>query len=502
VSTSLITLEMAAVAEWRSRFAASPAVAFFCPPLLGALLLASGCAESRPLLDQDQDGYPVWEDCDDRNVELGPRYVDYDGDGHGTGAFDAGCDAPADAPGFVTVPDDCDDRAAQVYPEAPELCDGTDNDCDGRVDEDQVFEAGQAPDEIIGDDVDANCNGFIDAILTQVGNGSCCFAGDGQDASRAVLGAPDALVMDSAGVLYIADPSGNRIRRVATDGIISTVAGTGMPGYDGDGGPAIDAVFNQPSGLTIDEAGNLYIADTGNHRIRRVGIDGVVVTVIGTGEAGYSDNGTPAASALLNAPSGLTARADGSVLISDTGNNRVCKLSGDGTVAAVAGSFSGQSGYSGDGGPGASALLNAPSAVTTDGSFNVFIADTGNHRIRRLDANGIITTVVGTGTRGYAGDGATATTAQLNSPRAVAISAEGDLFIADTGNQRIRQVLGVVRGSGTITTVAGCGDPGYAGDGGPAVEAQLQNPSGLSLDGNGNLWLSDTGNNRVRQILW
>ncbi len=295
--------------------------------------------------------------------------------------------------------------------------------------------------------------------------------------------------MTGRGTLYIADTTNNRIRKVS-GGIISTVAGTGTAGYSGDGGQATSAQLNNPIGVAVDGEGNLYIADLVNARVRKVS-GGVITTVAGTGTAGYSGDGGQATSAQLNTPYGVAVDGQGNVYISDLNNQRIRKVSG-GIITTVAGT--GTAGFSGDGGQATSAQLNNPVGVAVDAQGNLYIADIVNQRIRKV-SGGVITTVAGTGTAGYSGDDGQATSAQLNYPIGVAVDAAGSLYVADQANYRVRKVSG-----GIIRTVVGTGTQGFSGDGGQAASAQLADPFGLVVDRQGSVYVSDPVNQRVRKI--
>ena len=293
------------------------------------------------------------------------------------------------------------------------------------------------------------------------------------------------------GQLYIADTANNVVRRVDSNGVISNFAGTGTAGSSGDGSAATGAQLNGPQGLAVDSAGNLYIADTQNNRVRKVS-GGTISTVAGSGTAGFAGDGAAAASAQLNLPFGVAVDTAGNLYIAEFGNNRVRKVTAGGTISTLAGN--GVSGYSGDGGQATGAMLNGPQGVAVDTAGNVYIADTGNNRVRKVAPNGTITTVAGNGIAGFS-DGGSAVNAQVGNPVAVAVDSAGNLYIAD-GSARVRKVFA----SGLITTIAGNGTNGYTGDGGIATSARLNGPSALAVDSAGNVWVADTLNNAVRLL--
>ena len=263
-------------------------------------------------------------------------------------------------------------------------------------------------------------------------------------------------------------------------------AGTGAGGYGGDNGPATEALLNSPRAMAVDKEGNVYVADANNDRIRRIDSQGVITTFAGTGEWGYSGDGGPATAARLGRPYGVTVDGAGNVFVADSGNHRIRRIDSQGVITTFAGT--GEWGYSGDGGPATEAQLNSPTGVTVDGAGNVFVAEPESHRIRRIDSQGVITTFAGTGKRGYAGDGRAATTALLDFPQQVVADGEGNVYVADFGNHRIRRV----DTQGMISTFAGTGTAGSGGDGGPATEAQLNSPTGVTVDGEGNVYVAGT----------
>ena len=334
----------------------------------------------------------------------------------------------------------------------------------------------------------------ISGIITTIaGIGSGGFSGDGGPATTAQLQNPQGLAIDASGNLFIADAFNNRVREVSTAGIISTVAGTGTAGFSGDGGPAANAQLSAPVGLALDPSGNLLIADTGNNRVRKVSANGTITTLAGNGVPGFAGDLGAAASAQLSSPYGLSVDASGNVFIADSANSRI-RLVSNGTISTFAGN--GTAGLSGDGGAAGSAQLNVARGIGLDGSGNLLVADSGNYRVRKISSGGIIATAARTGDGSFSGDNGPAVTAQLYNPVQVAADASGNLFIADRNNNRVRKISA----GGTITTVAGSGSYGFAGDGGAAISAQIAGPYGVAVDGSGNLYFSDQGNNRVRKV--
>jgi len=375
------------------------------------------------------------------------------------------------------------------------------------------------------------------------------YDGDGGAATSAELDRPSGVAFDSNGNLYIADWGAYVVRKVDTNGNISTFAGTGVSGYSGDGGAATSAKLSYPWGIEVDPSGNIYIGDMGNYLIRKVNTNGNISTFAGTGVSGYSGDGGAATSATFRNPentlwynnnlyipdskalrkidssgniSTIAGGGDGKVyngdniaastarienprnMWMDKNDNlyfaeqtadRIRKIDVNGIITTVAGT--GVGGFSGDGGAATSAQIEDPRGVTGDNAGNLYISDRGNSRIRKVDSNGIISTVAGTGTNGYSGDGGDGTSAQIDFPYALTIYG-GDLYFADLGNNVIRKLD--VDGDGTISTVAGTGEGGYSGDGGAATSAKLDMPGGVNFDSQGNMYIADTYNSRIRKV--
>jgi len=382
-------------------------------------------------------------------------------------------------------------------------------------------------------------------ISTIAGTGICGYNGDNIKATTAMLCYPAGLTFDSAGNLYVADSSNERVRKISAKGQISTVAGTGVYGYSGDGGPATSGALSNPFNIAFDSTGNMYFSEVTNNLVRKVDTSGNISTYAGTGAAGFSGDGGPATSATMNNPRGIGFDTSGNLYIADTMNHRVRIVSAAGTINTFAGT--GQGGCSGDGGPALSAKLGATRGVTVNNSVlyistagcsrvravdlttniistfagssagydgdnnpplstrfdlplntlfdaagNVLINDVNNGRLRKL-SGGLVTTFAG----GYLGDGQKPTSAALVVPEALAIDKANNMYIADWGGHRIRKLSG-----GKISTLAGNGINGYSGDGGPAngPNTELNFPQGVAVDSNGNVFIADELNGVVRKV--
>ena len=328
---------------------------------------------------------------------------------------------------------------------------------------------------------------------TTAGTGTVGYSGNGSAAASATLANPSAVAYDAAGDLFLADANNHVVLEVTAAGVISTVAGTGIEGYSGDGGTATSAQLDTPTGVAVDASGNVYIADSHNHRIRKVS-GGNISTITGTGVAGFSGDGGTATAAQLSLPSAVAVDSSGNVYIADTNNHRIRKISG-GTILTIAGD--GEELFAGDGGTATAATLDSPTGVAVDSSGNVYIADRLNQRIREV-SGGNISSIAGSGSArfsgSFGGDGANATAASLARPSGVSVDSSGNVYIADTENQRIRQVSS----TGTIATVIGSGSQGFSGDGGAATAAILNSPRSATPDARGNLSVADRLNQRIR----
>jgi hypothetical protein len=360
-------------------------------------------------------------------------------------------------------------------------------------------------------------------ITTIAGDGTAGYSGDGGPATAANLNAPLGVAVDSSGNVYVVDSKNSVVRKItASSGVITTIAGDGTAGYSGDGGPATSAQLNSPWGVAVDGADNVYIADTGNHVIREVAAaTGVISTVAGRGGwDGYDVvDGGPATSSSFNDPTGVAVDSSGNLYITEACPNvnavfevpdanvtqfgqkmtagDIYTIAGDGIWGPTSW------GYSGDGGPATSAKLEDPMGVAVDAAGDVYIADTSNSVVREVVAStGVITTIAGDGTYGYSvdggfGNGGPATAAELADPYGVAVDADGNVYIADTYNSVVREVSAA---TGVITTIAGDGTEGLSGDGGAATGATISVPAGLAVSSSGTVYIADFGNDVIRKV--
>ena len=331
-------------------------------------------------------------------------------------------------------------------------------------------------------------------IGTFAGIGTPSFSGDGGDAICAGLNLPRGITIDAAGNMYIADEENNSIRKVSTSGIITTIAGNGIAGFNSDNIAATNAELNYPTGVAIDAAGNIYISDYQNYRVRMINSSGIISTFAGAGIDGYSGDNGPASNAKISGPLGVAVDASGNLYIADYINNRIRKVNASGLITTIAGK--GSFGYSGDGGAATNAELYYPYGVAADAYGNVYIADYQNNRIRKVNTSGIISTIAGNGIGGYSGDGGAATNAEIYNPAGVGVDASGNIYIGDYSNYRIRKV----NTSGVISTFAGTGTYGFSGDGGIATNAEVNASFGITFDSSGNVYFGDGFNARIRKV--
>lgn len=342
--------------------------------------------------------------------------------------------------------------------------------------------------------------GYIDNMVGMGGRRG--FNGDNRDALQTRLGSPLGVAVDRWGNIYFSDTTNHRVRMVdIRSGLVSTVAGTGEPGFANDGGHADMAQLYAPTALVFDRRGNLYIADTGNNRVRVVTVKGYLRTVAGDGRQGYLGEGDRAVAAPLDHPTGLAISGKGELHIADTGNNRVRKIDRTtGRLITVAGT--GEAGDDGDLGLAVNAKINKPTAIVFDSRDNLFIADTGNHQIRWVEPKRrLIFTIAGTGVPGFSGEGdRKSVDSQFRNPTGLALDSQGRLYIADTDNNRIRRLVINSRMDNKVDTVAGTGKRGYNGDAINAWEADLAYPGAMTITPGDFLFFVDVGNNLVRRV--
>ena len=317
-------------------------------------------------------------------------------------------------------------------------------------------------------------------LTTLAGNGIPSYSGDGAAATAAQLNGPSGVAVGPSGVIYIADTVNQRVRAVSPDGILSTLAGSGVAGFNGEILSPPTALLNRPLGVAADGLGNWFVADTVNSRVRQAQPGGNLFTTAGNGNASYFGDGSPATKGSVNQPQGVAVDSLGNVYIADTLDHAVRRVTPNGVITTLAGN--GNLGYSGDGGPANRARLNQPRGVAVDKDGNVYVADTGNNQVRRIDAQGTITTVD--------------TSGALVDPRGVAVDLAGNLYIADTGNHQVRRVSP----GAPVTTIAGNGTCCYSGDGGLASDGRLNQPWGIAVDASGNVYIADPLNNAVRML--
>lgn len=331
-------------------------------------------------------------------------------------------------------------------------------------------------------------------IYTVAGTGDAGELGDGGLATAAQLRTPRDVAIGPDGSIFIADYGNHRVRKINSAGVITTAAGTGVGGYNADGIPAAQAQLEYPAGVAVDAAGHLFIADKQNDRIRRVdAITGLISTICGNGVSGSAGDGGPAILARLNNPAGLAFGPDGSLYIADEGNSKIRMIDTLGVIHLVAGT--GVVGFSGDFALAILAKLDHPSGLTIASDGTVYFVDKGNSRVRKVAPNGIITTIAGS-TGGFGGDGGPALSAQFALPFDIVLGANGHLYVADADNHRIREI----DADGTIHTLAGIGTPGFSGDGGLGTAAALRHPISVALDAAGRVFVADENNHRIRRI--
>ncbi|MBQ12402.1 MAG: hypothetical protein CMJ45_12745 [Planctomyces sp.] len=334
-------------------------------------------------------------------------------------------------------------------------------------------------------------------IQTIAGTGEAGHSGDGGPAERALINDPFMCDFDQQGNMYFGQAKGHTLRRVdAATGVITTIAGTGAEGYSGDGGPASQATVNQIYSLCVDANGDIYIVDRLNAAIRKIEAStGIITTVAGTGDPGYSGDGGPGNRAELVEPNDIFLDGKGGVLIADIQDQRVRRLDlGTGIITTFAGN--GEKVRSGDGNPATQASFFGSRAVCMDSRGNTYVCEREGHGVRKIDANGIMSTFAGTGEKGYSGDGGPAIASTWNGPKAIRCDHHDNIIVVDTENHAIRRIDSV---TGVVTTVAG-GQLGSEGDGGNPTAAGLARPHGCAVDRDGNLYIADSNNNRVRVV--
>jgi hypothetical protein len=330
-------------------------------------------------------------------------------------------------------------------------------------------------------------------VSTFAGTGATGYTGDGGPAILATFDQMWGIATDSSNNLYVCDNGNCVIRKITPAGIISTIAGTGTFGFSGGGGPATSAQMQSPTFLTLDSAGNIYFCDFGNERVRKISTTGIITTIAGDGTAGFSGDGGPATSAELNSPFGIAVDSAGNVFIGDFNNSRIRKVTPAGVISTICGN--GSFSYSGDGGPAVSASVNTPEALVFDPSGNLDFNDDNNFRIRQINTAGIIHTIVGTGVNGFSGDGGPAVLCTYGDAHGIAFCG-GNMYFSDQYNQNIR----MVNSCGVVNTIAGHNGQVDSGDGGIASASAFNQPEAVAFDSLGNMYIAEYGGNRVRKI--
>lgn len=332
-------------------------------------------------------------------------------------------------------------------------------------------------------------------ISTIAGGSKGKYVNSNDNQSSHTLSQPNQITTDRLDNIYIAESGNHVVTRIDKNGIFSLVAGSYQSGYSGDGGMAVKARFYNPTDVAFDKFGNMFIADGGNNCIRKVNQMGIISTIAGTGKKGPLGDGGPATKATFEFPIALTFDLSGNLLVVERSGNRVRKITAAGVITTLTGT--GVPGFSGDGGPASIAQINDPTDIAVDSKNNVYIADNANHRIRRIDPQGKITTFAGTGFAGYSDDGTKARACRMYYPYGIFIDSKDNVYYTDNENALLRKI----DKEGTVTTLVGVpGKKGYSGDGGQALKARMSNPGGLTMNKSGDLFLADYGNNAVRKI--
>lgn len=409
------------------------------------------------------------------------------------------CTGDCDGDGSVAVNELVSAVAIALGSLAPESCPAADSDLNGTVEINELVTAvgnglnGCTIQPTPTPTATQSCES-AGVICTVAGTGLSQFDGDGRDALDTSLYLPYDVEIDAAGRPLVLDWNNLRIRRVDEQGRVQTIMGQDLEGFPVDGALAIDTPLHHATGMERDSQGNLYVAGYHASVVFRVGPDHRVFVVAGTNEYGYGGDGGPAREAKLQSPYDVQPAGDGGFYVTDVDAHVIRAVDAAGIIRTIAGN--GTAGHAGDGGPAGEAVLNEPTRMELDRHGNLYFCDTSNHLIRRIDPGGIITTFAGTGEAAYSGDGGLALRAAFNEPRALYLASNGDLYVADSRNNAIRRI----DGAGTVTTVAGTGQPGFAGDGGPARDALLFRPYGITGAPDGSLWIADTFSHRVRRV--